>query len=94
MFRTHTYLLTFIMLSTFMLHPVTIVYNMRIAEISKRQQLTPDTKRRNILAETTFGQWRELKNGFKQAAYGAIATYIRSAKSFYFKVDGALGRVQ
>lgn len=76
------------------LYGVTIVYNMRIAEITKRQQLTPNMKRHNILGQTTFGQWRELKNGFKQSAYGAIASYIRSAQSFYFKVDGAVGRVK
>lgn len=76
------------------LNPVSIVYNMRIAEISKRQQLTPNMKRHNVLAQTSFGQWRELKNGFKQSVYGAIASYIRSAESFYFKVDGAVGRVK
>jgi hypothetical protein len=73
---------------------VTLVYNMRVAEISKRQQLMPNTKKRNIIAETSFGQWRALKNGFKQSAYGAIATYIRSAQSFYLKIDGAVGRVK
>jgi hypothetical protein len=76
------------------LFPVTIVYNMRIAEITKRQQLMPNTKKHNILGTTSFGQWRELKNGFKQSAYGQIGTYIRSSKSFYLKIDGAVGRVK
>lgn len=74
--------------------PVSIVYNMRIAEITKRQQITPNAKRHNILGETTVGQWRTLKNGFKQSVYGGITTYIRSAKSLYLKVDGAFGRVK
>lgn len=76
------------------LEAVTIVYNMRIAEITKRQQLAPNVKKHNILGVTSVGQWRKLKNGFKQSVYSEIGTYIRSAKSWYFKIDGAVGRVK
>ena len=75
-------------------HAVTIVYNMRVAEITKRQQLDPSKRKPNIIGETTFGQWRKIKNGARQSAYGAIATYIFSQKSFYLKIDGAVGHVR
>lgn len=80
--------------SMFLTHAVTIVYNMRIAEITKRQKLNLSNQNRNILAQTSFGQVRTLKNGFKQRAFGAIASYIRAQESVYLKIDGAYGHVQ
>lgn len=72
---------------------VSIVYNMRIAEITKRQNFSFSAKRHNIFSDALIGQWRELKNGFKQSLYASLASYIRNGKSWYLKVDGAVGRV-
>lgn len=77
-----------------LVHGVTVVYNMRVAEITKRQQLNPSAKKPNILAGTTVGQWRKLKDGSKQSLYSELGTYIHSSKSTYLKIDGAVGHVR
>lgn len=74
---------------------VSIVYNMRIATITRRQRFDSQQQAfHNLLSGVPFAQWRKIQSGnFKQNDYGALGTYIYSKENYYLKVDSAAGRV-
>jgi hypothetical protein len=76
-----------------LLHPVTIVYNMRVASINRRQRLDVTTEHPSFIGGTLFRQWREAGTSTKETTLGSLGTYIYATESHYFKVDAAIAHV-
>lgn len=75
---------------------ISIVYNMRIATITRRQKFENDNIEQfhNLLSATPFVQWRKIKDGsFKQNDYGLLGSYIYNKDNHYLKIDSAVGHV-
>lgn len=93
--KKHLFILLLVLYHTTAIS-VTIVYNMRIASITRRQKFETDKNKtlENLLAGTPFIQWRKIRNGsFKQNDYGLLGTYIYNKDNYYIKVDTAFARV-
>ncbi len=72
---------------------ISIVYNMRIASITRRQHANEPGKHEHALLGTPFGQWRALKTGTQQHDSGMLGSYIYGKPSYYIKVDTAIGHI-
>lgn len=72
---------------------ISIVYNMRIANITRRQHANTPGNYKHTAIETPFGQWRALKNGTQQHDAGILNSYIYSKPSHYIKVDTAVAHI-
>ena len=70
-----------------------VVYNMRIAMITRRQQMDATGKHPHILINTPFGQWRRARIGTILNDAGDMLSYIYAKPSYYIKVDGALAHI-
>lgn len=76
-------------------HGVSIVYNLRIAETTKRQAIQSDVPvHEHITAGTLFASWRETYNNTHQTINGGLGTFIYTPLDFYFRIDSALGHVR
>lgn len=82
------------LLTTQAVHPITIIYNLRIAETTRRQGIMKDLARPNIIAITPFGQWRNRCDGARQKCLGAIGTYMYGREKWYIRADTAVGNVR
>lgn len=77
----------------FYMQAISIVYNMRIASITRRQHANEPVDHEHAILGTPFGQWRALKTGSKQHDAGMLGSYIYSKPSYYVKVDTAIGHI-
>ena len=84
--------LCFIMVTQ--LNGVSFVYNMRVAEITRRQALNPRYTDPSIMTLTTVNQLFKLYSSGTDNAIGELATYLYLRKKFYCKLDCAVGHVQ
>lgn len=78
--------------SHLMVESVSVVYNLRISNITRRQ-IDPSGAHPNIITATPFGQWRLYRNGARSADSGIIGSYIYAKPAFYFKLDTAFGHI-
>lgn len=77
------------------LEGVSIVYNLRISETTKRQTGNNPKRRPHMGVLTLVNQIRKRRNtGELQHIFCALASINQSKKRIYAKVDFALGRVQ
>ena len=76
------------------LNGVSFVYNMRVAEITRRQALNPRYTDPSIMTLTTVNQLFKLYSSGTDNAIGELATYLYLRKKFYCKLDCAVGHVQ
>jgi hypothetical protein len=74
-------------------YPVSIVYNLRIAETTKRQALEERHRNPFIMAATFFNQWRERYSGPHELITGGLATFIYSYCSLFARADFAVAHV-
>jgi hypothetical protein len=72
---------------------VSVVYNLRIAETTRRQAQESSQKRSSIAATTFFAQFREIHDGAHQKIGGAVGTYLFSPSNYYLRADCAVGHV-
>lgn len=72
-------------------YSVTIVYNLRIAQITRRQAATFNGA---LVAPSAFGQWSTFRNGAHQTATGGYLSYVYTWPSWYIKIDSAVARVR
>jgi len=79
---------------TMKLECVSFVYNMRVAEITRRQAINPKYTDPSILSLTTVNQLFMLYNSGINNAIGELATYLYLRKRFYCKLDCAVGHVR
>jgi hypothetical protein len=72
-------------------HSVSIVYNLKIAEATKRHVVEQQFKKPVIAAVTGFDQQRKTYNHTNQNIGGALFTMIYGHKPFYIRADTAVG---
>jgi len=70
---------------------VSVVYNLRIAETSKRQATEPLITKPFVLAQTVFEQNRTTYDGIHQNFAGTLSSGIFLKDTYYVKVDWAFG---
>lgn len=75
----------------FYMQAISIVYNMRIASITRRQHANEPVDHEHAILGTPVGQWRQLNTGTKQHDAGMLYSYIYTKQSYYIKVDSAVG---
>lgn len=73
---------------------VSIVYNLRVAEITRRQASDPKYTDPSIASLALFDQTRRRCDLVKQNIAGGLATYLYLRKRFYCKADFAVGHVR
>lgn len=71
---------------------VSIVYNLRIAEITKRQITEALFNKPFIAAITIFDQTRKTHEDIFNHYNGGLASFIYIKKNFYCRLDGAAGK--
>jgi hypothetical protein len=73
----------------------TVVYNLRISQITRQQvqQITGKQGDNVILFTNLFQQWFKFRCGIKQTITGTLVSYIQTKQSWYIKLDGALAHV-
>lgn len=75
-------------------YPVSIVYNLKIAEITKRQAFEERFSNPSTAALTGIEQFRKTYDGRRQNIASALGTYIYAPHNTYFRVDGAVGNIR
>jgi hypothetical protein len=71
---------------------ISIVYNLRIAETTRRQVTDPLLKKPAKAIITPFIQFRKKDDGSHHDIEGGLATFNYTFHSFYVKVDSAVAR--
>lgn len=72
---------------------ISIVYNLRISNVTRKQLQSAGEKPVNIFFETPFFQWRSYRDCSKQTDIGGLSSYVYSTSSYYFKIDAAVAHV-
>lgn len=72
---------------------ISIVYNLRVAQTTKRIIIDPLFPKPSLGTITPFGTFREKYNGVKHHCGGGLFTLIYSPHSFFLRVDAAVARV-
>lgn len=83
-----------ILFFTLQIHPVTFVYNLKIAVSTRLRSIPFGAKCDSLAVFTPIQQWKEKYNGTKQTAGGGMGIYIYHTKSWYFEVDWAVAKVK
>ncbi len=71
---------------------ISMVYNFRIAQITK-QAIFAESKQKNHTVALLFDQWRQKYNGTHQNFVGGLGSYIRDVSPYYFRVDFAAAHI-
>jgi hypothetical protein len=72
---------------------ISIVYNLRVAETSKRLIIESSFEKPSLAAVTLFGTFRQQYNGARKNSGGGLFTLLYAPEYFFLRVDGAIGRV-
>jgi hypothetical protein len=72
---------------------ISIVYNLRVAETSKRLEIGSSTSYPSSGTCTLFGTFREKYNGVKHSNVSGLFSLIYAPKSFFVSMDMAVGQV-
>lgn len=76
------------------LHAISIVYNFRIAQITKQPIVEKTIERPNSIVALIFDQYRKKYSGTKQNFFGGLSSYIYDFKSYYFRTDFAVSHIK
>lgn len=71
---------------------ISMVYNFRIAQITKQPIVEQSPYRKHIIL-LPFEQWREKYNGPHQEFIGALGSFIYDSKPYYFRTDFAVSHI-
>lgn len=83
----HRYLLFFFILQHASLAAISIVYNFRIAQITKQPIFQKTNDKNHTLVALFFDQYRKKYNGTRQNFIGALGSYIYDFEPYYFRTD-------
>ncbi len=72
---------------------ISIVYNIKVAETSKRMDVNDLLSEDSMATATFFGLLRKKYDGDLHDAQGAMFTLIHDPESYFLRVDGAFARV-
>lgn len=75
------------------IHSISVIYNLKIAEATKRQALEKKYQRSSIGALTLLDQFGTWHNGTKQNLGAGLGTLIYSPTAWYIRMDFAAGHV-
>lgn len=75
------------------LFAVSMVYNFRIAQITKRFQFGNEGDKHWTLLGLFFDQWRKKPERLFQTFVGGFGSLIYGYESFYFRMDSAFSRI-
>lgn len=83
-----------LLIQTVPLAPLSMVYNLRVAQITK-QPLTKQSRNKSYnLLSLAFDQYRKKYNGIEQNFLGGFGTFIYIFKPFYCRIDGAFAYIK
>lgn len=71
---------------------VSIVYNFRIAQITRHQFLKASNYNRHT-GVLIFDHWRQRYDGTRQHFVGGFSSFIYNKNAYYFRVDGAASHI-
>ena len=80
---------TCFIIQTLPLEAVSIVYNFRIAQITRRQFLRSSDYHRHT-GLLIFDHWRKKRDETRQHFIGGFSSFIYNTESIYFRIDGAV----
>jgi hypothetical protein len=87
-------LLFFILLGHATLSAVSMVYNFRIAQITKQPIFEKPHDRNHTVIALLFDQYRKKYNGIFQNFAGGLGSYIYDFEPYYFRVDFAVSHIK
>jgi|GEM_PF-738783 hypothetical protein len=76
------------------IHGISVVYNLRVAEITRRQALDPKFTDPSIALITLLNQSRQRVDCVKENITSNLGSYMYIGKKIYFKTDFAWGHVR
>ena len=74
-------------------YTISVVYNLRIAQTTKRQPLPENASHNHVAGGTLFSGMRKTYNNTDETINGGLATLIYTPSSFYLRIDSALAQV-
>jgi len=72
---------------------ISLVYNLRVAETTKRLEINPGLRLPFLITGTALGTFRTKYDGSTQRCGGGLLTFIYSPKNFFLRADAAVGHV-
>lgn len=95
--RLHTRVITALLInlsmSASLFSSISIVYNIKIAETTKRQPFEKNGTHPSTIAVTPFDQYRNKYSGARQNYGGSMFSYIYSPEGYFARVDFAVAQV-
>lgn len=93
-YSKHSLLLVFGMISFTSLSPISMVYNFRIAQITKQPIFEKADQNNCTLIGLIFEQYRKKYNNIYQNFAGALSAFIYDFESYYFRTDVAFSNIR
>lgn len=90
---SHSLIFLFLCLFIQNLLSLSVVYNFRIAQITKQPIFEPGDKKHQYIG-LFFDQFRKKYNGTFQNYIGGLGSYIYNFESYYLRVDGAASHIK
>lgn len=92
----YKYLLLFIIFTSYCskLYPISIVYNFRIAQITKQPIYEHQDVNNHIIALVFDQLQKKYTGGIRQNFLGALGSYIYSFRPYYFRTDLAVSHIK
>lgn len=88
------YLLFFIVFYHANLLPISMVYNFRIAQITKQPIIEKSTDNEHSLIALIFDQYRKKDDNIFQNFIGGLGSYIHDFEPYYFRTDFAVSHIK
>lgn len=91
-FFLHIYALLVCMFFSIKILPISIVYNLRIAQITK-QPIFPKSNHDNSIIALLFDTYQKKYNGTQQNFIGGLGSYIYDFESSFIRIDTAFSHI-
>jgi hypothetical protein len=75
------------------LSSISIVYNFRIAQITKQPITGVVSEKKHMVLGLLFDQYQKQYNGVQQNFAGGLASYIYEPRPYYLRIDGAVSHI-
>src|SRR5205085_670436 len=72
---------------------ISIVYNFRIAQITKQPLDGMLSEKKHMTIGLLFDQYQKKYNGTQQNFAGGLASYIYESRPYYLSIDGAVSHI-
>lgn len=93
-YTLYVWLLFFSIMHIANLFGISMVYNFRIAQITKQPIQLDHKQRNNVVVALLFDQFRRKYNGTFQNFAGGLGSYIYDSGSYYFRTDFAVSHIK